>query len=150
MFQGHRLCPWVLGHIFHSFIVSRRRSEIYIHRGGSLHSCPFVVWLLWWWTWRHQIQWWMVSLNWASEALVLSGILLSISQTLLDKHLSNSKPNLSSSGYSEVTQYLRNVQWISYKSFQILERIRLVSLLLRLASLWFLPILPDPFWSSSC
>jgi len=35
----------------------------------------------------------MVSSNWASEALVLSEILLLISQMLLDKRLSSSKLN---------------------------------------------------------
>ena len=146
-FQGRGLCPWVLGHIFHSFVVLHRRSVICIHRDGSLRSCLSVVWLLRWQIWRHQIQWWMVSSNRASEALVLSEIHLSTSQMLLDKHLSNSKPNLSLSGRSGVMQYLRSVRWISYKSFRILERIGLVSLLLGLASLWFLPILLDPFWS---
>jgi len=150
MFQERRLCPWVLGRIFHSFIVLCWRSVICIHRGGSLCSCPFVVWLLWWQTWRHLIRWWMVLWNQASEALVLSGILLSTSQMLLDKCLSNSKSNLSLSGHSGVVRCLHSVRWISYKSFWILERIRLVLLLLGLASLWFLLTLLDPFWSGFC
>jgi len=147
MFQEHELCPWVLGRRFYSFIVSHQRSMICIHRSGSLCLCLFVVWLPQWQTWRHQIQWWIVSSNQASEALVLSGILLSISQMLLDKHLSNSKSNLSLSDRSGVMQCLHSIQWISYKSFWILERIGPVSLLLGLASLWFLLTFLDLFWS---